>query len=131
MHYLFARTNNETNILGLYFLSTRRYLGQLFKSYGNLVISYISMNINIRNKISFFEVHWDMNMQFRYVIKSTITPFGCYRIWSRDQLQFISQCTSKFVKYDYIIFHWVTCILKSVFFPYCFYVREKEWSYEN
>ena len=21
------------------------------------------MNINIRNKISFFEVHWDMNMQ--------------------------------------------------------------------
>ena len=52
------------------------------------------MNINIRNKISFFEVHWDMNCSW-YVIKSTITPFGRYRIWSRDQLQFISQCTSK------------------------------------
>ena len=55
MHYLFARTNNETNIQGLYFLSTRRYLGQLFKSYGNPVKSLMSMNINIRNKISFFE----------------------------------------------------------------------------
>ena len=69
MHYLFARTNNETNIQGLYFLSTRRYLGQLFKSYGNPVISLISMNINIRNKISFFEEHWDMNCS-----------------WSRDQI---------------------------------------------
>ena len=26
-------------------------------------IIYISMNINIRNMISFFEFHWDMNMQ--------------------------------------------------------------------
>ena len=32
MHYLFARTNNETNIQGLYFLSTRRYLCQLFQN---------------------------------------------------------------------------------------------------
>ena len=52
MNYLFARTNNETNIQGLYFLSTHRHLGQLFESYGNPVISQISMNINIRNKIS-------------------------------------------------------------------------------
>ena len=39
------------------------YLGQLFKIYGNPVISKIRMNINIKNKISFFDVHWDMYMQ--------------------------------------------------------------------
>ena len=39
MHYLVARINDETNIKGLYLWSTRRYLGQLFKSYGNPVIS--------------------------------------------------------------------------------------------
>ena len=50
------------------------------------------MNINTRNKISFFEVHWDMNMQ---LVRDQNYYFGRYRIWSRDQLQFISQCTSK------------------------------------
>ena len=40
-----------------------RYLGQLFSSYGNPVISKISINVNIRNQISFFELQWDMNMQ--------------------------------------------------------------------
>ena len=72
MHYLFARTNDETNIKGSYFLSTSRYLGQLFSRYGN--------PCNIINKYIFFELPWDMNMQLVRDQIYYITPFGRYRI---------------------------------------------------
>ena len=72
-------------------MSTIRYLGQLFESYGNPVISKISMNVNIRNKISFFflvafwyehAVGTRSNLFWRYIfvraLKDLITwPTSC------------------------------------------------------
>ena len=55
--------NIETNKNELNFLWTSPYLGQLVKIYGNPVISYLSINISVRNKISFFELHLDINIQ--------------------------------------------------------------------
>ena len=85
MHYLFARTNDETNIKGPYFLSTSRYF-QLFSRYGNpCYIIYKYKYKYIRNKISFLSSIGIWTCSW-CVIKSAITPFGRYRIWSRDKL---------------------------------------------